>query len=73
MFSNYESNLVNGCFMMFVCCYFLVSDEYNGDKLIVVKSGKCFVILMFFMIIVIGFIDLVFVVDLIFVIYGLID
>jgi tellurite resistance protein TerC len=59
--------------MTFVRRHLPVSDEYNGDKLTVVKSGKRFVTPMLLTIIAIGFIDLVFAVDSIPAIYGLTD
>lgn len=72
-FSNHESNPANGRFMNFVRRHLPVSDEYNGDKLTVVKNGKRFVTPMLLTIIAIGFIDLVFAVDSIPAIYGLTD
>jgi tellurite resistance protein TerC len=72
-FSNHESNPANGRFMTFVRRHLPVSDEYNGDKLTVVKNGKRFVTPMLLTIIAIGFIDLVFAVDSIPAIYGLTD
>ena len=72
-FSNHESDPANGRFMRFVRRHLPVSDEYNGDKLTVVKNGKRFVTPMLLTIIAIGFIDLVFAVDSIPAIYGLTD
>ena len=72
-FSNHESNPANGKFMTFVRRHLPVSDEYNGDRLTVVKNGKRFVTPMLLTIIAIGFIDLVFAVDSIPAIYGLTD
>jgi len=72
-FSNHESNPADGRFMNFVRRHLPVSDEYNGDKLTVVKNGKRFVTPMLLTIIAIGFIDLVFAVDSIPAIYGLTD
>ena len=72
-FSNHESNPANGRFMTFVRRHLPVSEEYNADKLTVVKNGKRFVTPMLLTIIAIGFIDLVFAVDSIPAIYGLTD
>ncbi len=72
-FSNHESDPANGRFMRFVRRHLPVSDEYNEDKLTVVKNGKRFVTPMLLTIIAIGFIDLVFAVDSIPAIYGLTD
>ncbi|MEV8250353.1 TerC/Alx family metal homeostasis membrane protein [Microbacterium sp. NPDC076768] len=72
-FSNHESDPANGRFMQFVRRILPVSDEYNGDKLTVVKDGKRFITPMLLTIIAIGFIDLVFAVDSIPAIYGLTD
>ncbi|MGA1835707.1 TerC family protein [Herbiconiux sp. 11R-BC] len=70
-FSNHESDPANGRFMGLVRRILPVSDEYDGDKLTVVKSGKRFVTPMLLTIIAIGFIDLIFAVDSIPAIYGL--
>jgi tellurite resistance protein TerC len=72
-FSDHESNPANGKFMGFVRRILPVSDEYNEDKLTVVKSGKRFVTPMLLTIIAIGFVDLIFAVDSIPAIYGLTD
>ncbi|WP_440708019.1 TerC family protein [Herbiconiux sp. YIM B11900] len=70
-FSSHESDPANGRFMKLVRRILPVSDEYNKDKLTVVKSGKRFVTPMLLTIIAIGFIDLIFAVDSIPAIYGL--
>jgi len=70
-FSSHESDPANGRFMKLVRRVLPVSDEYNADKLTVVKAGKRFVTPMLLTIIAIGFIDLVFAVDSIPAIYGL--
>ncbi len=72
-FSNHDSDPAHGRFMTFVRRHLPVSDEYNGDKLTVVKNGTRFVTPMLLTIIAIGFIDLVFAVDSIPAIYGLTD
>ena len=72
-FSSHESDPANGRFMTFVRRHLPVSDEYNKDRLTVVKNGKRFVTPMLLTIIAIGFIDLVFAVDSIPAIYGLTD
>ena len=72
-FGNHDTNPANGRFMTFVRRHLPVSDEYNGDRLTVVKNGKRFVTPMLLTIIAIGFIDLVFAVDSIPAIYGLTD
>jgi tellurite resistance protein TerC len=72
-FSDHESDPANGRFMQFVRRHLPVSNEFNEDRLTVVKSGKRFVTPMFLTIIAIGFIDLVFAVDSIPAIYGLTD
>lgn len=72
-FSDHESNPANGRFMTFVRRHLPVSEDYNGDRLTVVKNGKRFVTPMLLTIIAIGFIDLVFAVDSIPAIYGLTD
>ncbi|MFN3948332.1 TerC family protein [Microbacterium sp.] len=70
-FSHGESDPANGKFMRLVRRILPVSEEYNDDKLTVVKNGKRFVTPMLLVIIAIGFIDLVFAVDSIPAIYGL--
>jgi tellurite resistance protein TerC len=70
-FSSHESDPANGRFMKLVRRILPVSDEYDRDRLTVVKSGKRFVTPMFLTIIAIGFIDLIFAVDSIPAIYGL--
>ncbi|MFE1646158.1 TerC family protein [Microbacterium sp. P01] len=70
-FAHGDSNPADGKFMRFVRRHLPVSDEYNGDKLTVKKSGKRFVTPMFLVIVAIGFIDLIFAVDSIPAIYGL--
>ncbi|WP_323960904.1 TerC/Alx family metal homeostasis membrane protein [Arthrobacter sp. JZ12] len=70
-FSDHDSNPANGKFMTFVRRILPVSNEYNEDKLTVVKSGKRFVTPMLLTIVAIGFVDLIFAVDSIPAIYGL--
>ena len=70
-FAHGESNPADGRFMRLVRRVLPVSDEYNGDKLTVVKGGRRFVTPMLLVIVAIGFIDLVFAVDSIPAIYGL--
>jgi tellurite resistance protein TerC len=70
-FGSHDSNPADGRFMRFVRRVLPVSDEYNSDKLTVVKNGKRFVTPMLLTIIAIGFIDLIFAVDSIPAIYGL--
>ncbi|AUG28178.1 MULTISPECIES: TerC/Alx family metal homeostasis membrane protein [Microbacterium] len=70
-FAHGESNPADGRFMRLVRRVLPVSDEYNGDKLTVVKDGRRFVTPMLLVIVAIGFIDLVFAVDSIPAIYGL--
>ncbi|MEV7692811.1 TerC family protein [Microbacterium sp. NPDC089189] len=68
---DHGSDPANNAFMRFVRRILPVSDEYNGDKLTVKKSGKRFVTPMLLCIVAIGFIDLVFALDSIPAIYGL--
>jgi len=70
-FAHGESNPADGRFMRLVRRVLPVSDEYNGDRLTVVKAGRRFVTPMLLVIVAIGFIDLVFAVDSIPAIYGL--
>ncbi|GAA1662176.1 TerC family protein [Microbacterium lacus] len=70
-FAHGESDPANGKFMRFVRRHLPVSDEYNGDKLTVVKDGRRFVTPMLLVIVAIGFVDLIFAVDSIPAIYGL--
>lgn len=70
-FSDHDSNPADGKFMTFVRRILPVSNEYNEDKLTVVKSGKRFVTPMLLTIVAIGFVDLIFAVDSIPAIYGL--
>ncbi|MBF4562527.1 TerC/Alx family metal homeostasis membrane protein [Microbacterium sp. VKM Ac-2870] len=70
-FAHGESNPADGRFMRFVRRVLPVSDEYDGDRLTVVKGGRRFVTPMLLVIVAIGFIDLVFAVDSIPAIYGL--
>ncbi len=70
-FAHGESNPADGRFMRLVRRVLPVSDEYNGDKLTVVKDGRRFVTPMLLVIVAIGFIDLVFADDSIPAIYGL--
>jgi tellurite resistance protein TerC len=70
-FADHESNPADNRFMRFVRRVLPVSDEYDRDRLTVVRDGKRFVTPMFLTIIAIGFIDLIFAVDSIPAIYGL--
>ncbi|GAA1642563.1 TerC family protein [Microbacterium flavum] len=70
-FAHGESDPANGRFMRFVRRILPVSDEYNGDRLTVVKGGRRFVTPMLLVIVAIGMIDLVFAIDSIPAIYGL--
>lgn len=72
-FANHDSNPADGRFMQLVRRVLPVSDEYNRDKLTVVKDGRRFITPMMLTIIAIGFIDLIFAVDSIPAIYGLTD
>lgn len=72
-FAHGESNPANGRFMKLVRRTLPVSDEYNGDRLTVVKDGRRFVTPMLLVIVAIGFVDLIFAVDSIPAIYGLTD
>lgn len=66
-----DHNPANGRFMRFVRRILPVSDEYNGDRLTVVRDGRRFVTPMLLVIVAIGFVDLIFAVDSIPAIYGL--
>ena len=70
-FAHGEADPSQGRFMNFVRRHLPVSDEYNADRLTVVKDGRRFVTPMLLVIIAIGFVDLVFAVDSIPAIYGL--
>ncbi|MFB2580639.1 TerC family protein [Herbiconiux sp. P15] len=70
-FAHGDSNPADGKFMRIVRRVLPVSDEYNGDKLTVVKDGRRFVTPMLLVIVAIGFVDLIFAVDSIPAIYGL--
>ncbi|SIT75664.1 TerC family protein [Microbacterium sp. RU33B] len=70
-FAHGESNPADGRFMRAARRVLPVSDEYNGDKLTVVKDGRRFVTPMLLVIVAIGFVDLIFAVDSIPAIYGL--
>jgi tellurite resistance protein TerC len=70
-FAHGESNPADGRFMRFVRRHLPVSDEYDRDRLTVVKDGRRFVTPMLLVIIAIGFVDLIFAVDSIPAIYGL--
>ncbi len=70
-FAHGDSNPADGKFMRLVRRVLPVSDEYNGDKLTVVKDGRRFVTPMLLVIVAIGFVDLIFAVDSIPAIYGL--
>ncbi|WP_144874870.1 TerC family protein [Microbacterium sp. 1.5R] len=70
-FAGGDHNPADGRFMRFVRRILPVSDEYEGDRLTVVKAGRRFVTPMFLVIIAIGFVDLIFAVDSIPAIYGL--
>ena len=69
-FAHGDSNPA-GRFMRVVRRMLPVSDEYNGDKLTVLKDGRRFVTPMLLVIVAIGFVDLIFAVDSIPAIYGL--
>ena len=70
-FAHGEADPAQGRFMSFVRRILPVSDEYDRDRLTVVKNGRRFVTPMLLVIIAIGFVDLVFAVDSIPAIYGL--
>jgi tellurite resistance protein TerC len=70
-FAHGESNPATGRFMTFVRRHLPVSDEYNADRMTVVKDGRRFVTPMLLVIVAIGFVDLIFAVDSIPAIYGL--
>ena len=70
-FAHGESNPATGRFMTFVRRHLPVSDEYNADRMTVVKHGRRFVTPMLLVIVAIGFVDLIFAVDSIPAIYGL--
>jgi len=70
-FAHGESNPATGRFMTFVRRHLPVSDEYNADRMTVVKDGRRFVTPMLLVIVTIGFVDLIFAVDSIPAIYGL--
>ncbi|WP_203580899.1 TerC family protein [Microbacterium hibisci] len=70
-FTHGEADPAQGRFMSFVRRILPVSDEYNRDRLTVVKDGRRFVTPMLLVIIAIGFVDLIFAVDSIPAIYGL--
>jgi tellurite resistance protein TerC len=70
-FGSHDSNPAQGRFMGFVRRVLPVTDDYNDDKLTVVKNGTRFVTPMLLTIIAIGFVDLIFAVDSIPAIYGL--
>lgn len=70
-FAHGEADPAQGRFMTFVRRHLPVSDEYNADRLTVVKDGRRFVTPMLLVIIAIGFVDLIFAVDSIPAIYGL--
>lgn len=70
-FTHGEADPSQGRFMRFVRRRLPVSDDYNGDRLTVVKAGRRFVTPMLLVIVAIGFVDLIFAVDSIPAIYGL--
>jgi len=70
-FSHGEADPAQGRFMAFVRRHLPVSEEYDRDRLTIVKGGKRFVTPMLLVIIAIGFVDLIFAVDSIPAIYGL--
>jgi len=70
-FGSHDSNPADGKFMKLVRRILPVSDEFNSDKLTVVKNGRRFVTPMLLTIVAIGFVDLIFAVDSIPAIYGL--
>ncbi|MGA1827408.1 TerC family protein [Microbacterium sp.] len=70
-FAHGESDPANGRFMRLVRRFLPVSDEYDADKLTVVRNGRRLFTPMFLVIVAIGFVDLIFAVDSIPAIYGL--
>lgn len=70
-FTHGEMDPARGRFMSFVRRHLPVSDQYDRDRLTVVRDGRRFVTPMFLVIVAIGFVDLIFAVDSIPAIYGL--
>lgn len=70
-FAHGDSNPADGRFMRFVRRHLRVTEEFDGDRLTVVKDGRRWATPMMLTIIAIGFVDLVFAVDSIPAIYGL--
>ncbi|KAA9150067.1 TerC family protein [Microbacterium lushaniae] len=70
-FAHGAGNPADGRVMRFVRRHLPVTDEYDRDRLTVVKDGRRFVTPMLLTIITIGFVDLIFAVDSIPAIYGL--
>ncbi|MCK6068137.1 MULTISPECIES: TerC family protein [Microbacterium] len=70
-FAHGDGNPADGRIMRFVRRHLAVTDEYDHDRLTVVRDGRRFVTPMLLTIITIGFVDLIFAVDSIPAIYGL--
>lgn len=70
-FAHGDGNPADGRIMRFVRRHLPVTDEYDRDRLTVVRDGRRFVTPMLLTIITIGFVDLIFAVDSIPAIYGL--
>lgn len=70
-FAHGDANPAAGRFMRAVRRVLPVSDEYDGDRLTIVRDGRRFVTPMLLVIVAIGFVDLIFAVDSIPAIYGL--
>ncbi|TFV84176.1 TerC family protein [Microbacterium sp. dk485] len=70
-FAHGDGNPADGRIMRFVRRHLPVTDEYDHDRLTVVRDGRRFVTPMLLTIITIGFVDLIFAVDSIPAIYGL--
>ena len=70
-FSSHETDPANNRFMRFIRRRLPVTDEYNGDRMTVVKNGTRYATPMLLTIVAIGVVDLIFAVDSIPAIYGL--
>ncbi len=70
-FAHGDGNPADGRIMRFVRRHLPVTDEYDRDRMTVVRDGRRFVTPMLLTIITIGFVDLIFAVDSIPAIYGL--
>ena len=70
-FAHGDSNPANGRFLTFVRRHLLVTDEYHGDKLTIIRDGRRFVTPMLLVLVTIGLVDLIFAVDSIPAIFGL--